>query len=543
MNYIEKIKIVNYKCFKGSFDLNLNNGVNIIVGNNEAGKSTIIEAIHLALSGLLNGRYLKNELSQYIFNKEIETEYLKSLKSDNPKPPPYVQIEIFFAGNDLPELEGDGNSTRKKNCGVNFKVEFDSQFQESYSELTTTEVTTIPIEFYKATWTSFARDLVTIKSIPIKSVLIDSTSTRFQNGSDVYISKIIKDDLVEKDIVDLSQAYRKLKEAFMADKSVEAINKKITGKADISTKTVNISVDLSAKNSWETSLMTYLEGIPFHQIGKGEQCLIKTNLALAHKKAKESNLILIEEPENHLSHSKLNQFIKSITDKCQGKQIIITTHSSFVANKLNLKNLILLSNKKEKTELTALKKETYEFFEKLPGYETLRMLLSNKAILVEGPSDELIIQRAFMDKNKKALPIEKEIDVISVGLTFKRFLEIADLIKKPIAVVTDNDGKYEIKITKKYEDFKNSDTIEIFADTREELPTLEPQIVDANKDNLDQLCEILELNKFEFNTTKLISDYMIANKTESALKIFISEKSINYPKYINDAIEWCNEEQ
>lgn len=542
MNVIEKINIINYKCFKGKFSLNLNEGINIIVGNNEAGKSTIIEAIHLALSGLLNGRYLRNELSQYIFNKEIETMYLDSLKNGHPIPPPIILIEIFFSGNDSPELEGDGNSSKRKACGLSFKIEFDSQFQTDYNELIATEVTTIPIEFYKITWTSFAREAVAIKSIPVKSVLINSTSTRFQNGSDIYISKIIKDDLVEKEIVDLSQAYRKLKEAFMADKSVEAINKKITGKADISTKTVSISVDLSTKNSWETSLMTYLEGIPFHQIGKGEQCLIKTNLALAHKKAKESNLILIEEPENHLSHSKLNQFIKSITTKCEGKQIIITTHSSFVANKLSLKNLILLSSNKEKTALTTLNKETYEFFEKLPGYETLRMLLCNKAILVEGPSDELIVQRAYLDKHNKVLPIEKEIDVISVGLTFKRFLEIATILKTQVAVVTDNDGDYATNITGKYEGYNDSDTIKIFADDRNELKTLEPQLVDANKNNLELLCEILELDESDYDTEELISTYMIANKTESALKIFNSGKSIQYPKYINDVIGWCNEE-
>jgi putative ATP-dependent endonuclease of OLD family len=540
MNFIERINIVNYKCFKGSFPLELNNGINIIVGNNEAGKSTILEAIHLALSGLLNGRYLKNELSQYIFNKEIESEYLNSLKSESPQEPPYVLIEIFLKGDTLPELEGDSNSLKKKGCGVSLKIEFDSQYQVDYEELTTTNVTTIPIEFYKITWTSFARDAITIRSIPLKSVLIDSTSARFQNGSDVYISKIIKDDLVEKEIVDLSQAYRRLKEAFMLDKSIEAINRKITGKADISTKTVSISVDLSSKNSWETSLMTYLEGIPFHQIGKGEQCLIKTNLALAHKKAKESNLILIEEPENHLSHSKLNQFIKSIKAKCEGKQILITTHSSFVANKLNLKNLILLHNKK-KTTLSTLSKDTYEFFEKLSGFETLRMILCYKAILVEGPSDELVVQRAFMDKNSKVLPIEKEIDVISVGLTFKRFLEVAHLIKKPVAVVTDNDRDFATKITNKYKDYKDSEAIKIFADDREELPTLEPQIVDANKDDLILLCEILEIDNSTFNTTQLISDYMVANKTESALKIFNSSKSIKYPKYINAVIDWCNE--
>ena len=540
MSFIKRISIRHYKCFR-NFSLDLTNGVNIIVGNNEAGKSTILEAIHLALSGLLNGRYLRNELSQYIFNKEIEELYLKRLKTENPLPPPNIFIEVFFDGDDLPLFEGDGNSTKRKASGISFKVEFDSQYDDDYEELITTEVTTIPIEFYKITWTTFARDNVTVKSIPIKSVLIDSSSTRFQNGSDVYISKIIKDDLVEKEIVDLSQAYRKLKEAFMADKSVQAINEKITGKADISTKTVSISVDLSVKNSWETSLMTYLEGIPFHQIGKGEQCLIKTNLALGHKKAKESNLILIEEPENHLSFSKLNQFIKSIQEKCKGKQIIITTHSSFVANKLNLKNLILINNQ-EIFPLSSLSEETYSFFEKLPGYETLRLLLCKKAILVEGPSDELIVQRAYMDQNENTLPIEKEIDIISVGLTFKRFLEVADLIKKPIAVVTDNDGDYKRNISRKYQVFKNSESIEIFADERNELNTLEPQIVDANKANLKKLRKILEIDEKGYPTTDSIVDYMTSNKTDSALSIFNSKKSINYPEYITKVIDWCNEE-
>lgn len=69
----------------------------------------------------------------------------------------------------------------------------------------------------------------------------------------------------------------------------------------------------------------------------------------------------------------------------------------------------------------------------------------------------------------------------------------------------------------------------------------EPQIVDANKDDLKLLCEILNIDSTTFSTTQLISDYMIANKTESALKIFNSAKSINYPKYINDVIVWCDE--
>ncbi|GHV41785.1 ATP-dependent endonuclease [Spirochaetia bacterium] len=545
MNHIEKIKIVNYKCFKGTFILPINDGVNIIVGNNESGKTTILEAIHLALSGILNGKYLKNELSQYIFNKEIENEYIESLKTTNPIPPPHILIEIYFSGDQLPLFEGDGNSERKKASGISLKIEFDlDDYQEDYEELLKTEdVKTIPIEFYKITWMSFARDIVSIKSIPIKSVLIDSTSTRFQNGSDVYISKIIRDNLSIKEIVDLSQAYRKLKELFMDDKSIKSLNEKITNATDISSKLIEISVDLSVKNSWETSLMTYFDNIPFHQIGMGEQCLVKTNLALAHRKTKESNLILIEEPENHLSHTKLNQFINSIRNKCEGKQIIITTHSNFVANKLGLEHLILLNNQNQ-MPLKSLSKETYEYFEKLPGYETLRILLCKKVVLVEGPSDELIIQRAYMDRNDGKLPIENEIDVISVrGLSFKRFLEIAKIIKKPMAVVTDNDGDYNKNIKEKYSDYFCVDTILISASNNINLKTLEPQIANANNKNLKTLCEILELNVNSYNEENLISEYMQKkeNKTDCALKIFNSENTICYPDYINNVIEWCNE--
>ncbi len=99
---IRKVKIENYKCFK-EFSIELDEGINILVGDNESGKSTILEAIHLALTGLLNGRYLKNELTQYHFNNEVVTDYVKSLKDKDgaPKGPPQILIEVFMSGDNL----------------------------------------------------------------------------------------------------------------------------------------------------------------------------------------------------------------------------------------------------------------------------------------------------------------------------------------------------------------------------------------------------------------------------------------------------------
>lgn len=545
--YIKKIIIENFKCFEGKFPLALNKRLNILVGDNEAGKSTILEAIHLALSGWIYGRYLGTELTQALFNNKVINKYLDSLKTNSPLLPPQVMIELFFDIRDdsiKALFEGNGNSLKEKECGIQFKVSFNEKYQKEYNLLVNGEEKpgSLPIEYYEFSWASFARDdRLTPRTIPFKSALIDSSSNRYQNGSDVYISRIIRDLLTDEHIVNVSQAHRKLKDLFAEHKAIKAINEELKQK-QISDKKVELSVDVSTKTAWETSLTTYLDDIPFNCSGRGEQCLVKTKLALSHKKSQQANILLLEEPENHLSHARLNKLIKHIKDKHNEKQIIVSTHSSFVANKLGLGSLILLnydkaSLKRSEIRITDLDNSTKEYFEKLPGYDTLRLILCRKAILVEGPSDELIIQKAY-SKSKGKLPIEDEVDIISVGTSFLRFLEIAEKINKPVVVVTDNDSDFENKVTKKYGKYENVKTIKVCADNRNELNTLEPQIADANKDQLNVLREALEVSEADYPDQKAVSGYMQDNKTECALKIFSTDKGIKLPQYILDAVEW-----
>lgn len=544
--YIKEINIENFKCFKGKFNLKLNEGLNILVGDNEAGKSTILEAIHLALSGLFNGRYLKNELTQYLFNNEIVAEYVEKLSKGESTPLPHILIEIFIAGDDLAKFEGDSNSDGKKECGISLKIAFDDKYQGEYEELIKGgNIKTIPIEYYDVFWTSCARENITARSIPIKSALIDSSSNRYQNGSDIYISRIVKDFLEPEDVVSISQAHRKMRDVFMDDTAIQNINTKIKAATKISSKDVKLSVDLSSKNAWESSLMTYFDNVPFHHIGKGEQCIVKTNLALSHNKSQEANILLLEEPENHLSHTKLNQLIHGIQSGDNNKQIIISTHSSFVANKLGLKNLILLNNN-ETVKLNDLQEATKSFFEKLSGYDTLRLILCPKAILVEGDSDELIIQKAFRVNNSNKLPIESGVDVISVGTSFLRFLEIAQKIKKSVVVATDNDGNPEA-VKNKYAEYLGEnakDFIKICFDETVDTGLLE---IDGKKFNYNTLePKLLKANNPEsfnkiFGTTYTNVDdlykYMRANKTDCALKIFDTTETVNFPQYILDAIK------
>ena len=539
---IKKVYIENFKSFR-KLELDLNSGINILVGNNEAGKSTILEAIHLALTGLLNGKYLKNDLTEYLFNVECIQEYLS-----NPETLPHILIEIFFEDGKYPLFEGSLNYEKKdKESGISFKIAFDEKYQNEYNELLKDKdnIKTLPIEYYEIYWSSFSRDSITSRSIPIKSAFIDSSSNRFQNGSDVYLSRIIRENLDENDLVKISQAHRKMRDAFMEDESIQTINSKVKTHSTLTSKELALSVELVSKNAWESSLMTYFDDIPFHYIGKGEQCIIKTDLALSHRKSKESNLLLIEEPENHLSHTKLNALINKIKTGNENKQIIISTHSSFVANKLGLEHLIFLHDK-QTTRLDQLSSDTQKFFEKIAGYDTLRLILCKKAILVEGDSDELVIQKAYRLQNYGKLPIEDEIDVISVGVAFKRFLEIAEKINKEVVVVTDNDGDIDA-VNKKYENYlgvNKKPNIKICFDGTVDTGdlmignkpynynTLEPKILKSN--------DLTKLNTI-FGTLHTTEDdlkkYMKTNKTECALKIFDTQEEIVFPDYIMEAIK------
>ena len=262
---------------------------------------------------------------------------------------------------------------------------------------------------------------------------------------------------------------------------------------------------------------------------------------MSDKKNENKDILLFEEPECHLSHTNLNILLNDIESSKNNKQIIITTHSSFVSNKLGLKNLILL-NCGNVIRLCDLSEETWKFFKRISGYDTLRIVLSSKVILVEGDSDELIVQRAYMDNNSGKLPIYDGIDVISIGTSFLRFLEIAKILNLKMAVITDNDGDIE-KLKRKYNEYLLEKNIKIFFDQKEysgekenyNYNTLEPCIYREN--SIQSLNKIL---KKEFQNEQDLLEYMRNNKTKVALEIFENEEKIKYPQYIIEGIsnEW-----
>ena len=549
--YIKEVRLKNFKSFYGEFKISFNSGVNILVGDNGVGKSTILEAIHLALSGYYYGSYIKHLITPYFWNQQVLLEYFENVRASKSEQPPIVAIELWF--DEYPEFTGNYNSeSNEREAGISFQLRLNNDFQSEFDEYiyaNAKDSNILPVEYFQVEWRSFSRKDITARNIDLKSVFIDSTG-KTSNITDLFVSQILKNTLSIQEKASLTHAHRDFLKSIDANSAISKINKNLKEKIIISDgEEVSLSADYSITKPWEYSIVANIDNIPMNFVGKGKQTELKTKLSLS--KATENTInqvILIEEPENHLSFSKLNELIAHIKNNIGNKQLIITTHSSYVLNKLGLDQLILLSKEHRHIRFNQLTDETKTYFEKLSGYDTLRLILSQKAILVEGDSDELVIQKAYLDKNKR-LPLEAGCDVISLrGLTFLRYLEIAEALELNVALVTDNDGninnledKYKLYIGEnKKSSIKICYSTKVYSakDFGEEeiekfnYNTLEPCIIKEN--SLEVLNSIFGTSH---KTKNAMLIYMKKHKTDCALKIFEATESINYPQYILDAIK------
>jgi predicted ATP-dependent endonuclease of OLD family len=526
---IERVIVKNYRVLR-SANISLNHELNIIVGDNESGKSTLLEAINLALRCQLHGRPLSYELHPFLFNAEETREYIDSLKAGDQPEPPEILIELYLTNEDrFARLVGTNNSLGENVPGISLRIALDDDLHAQYHEYIRNpeEVTTIPIEFYEYEWLEFSNKPMNPRMLPLKSAMIDPTAIASNYTANKYVLESVEEHLSPAERVSLALSYRGMRDKFVSDASVTKVNAKLAAQTGvISDKPLSVALDMTSKTSWEASIVPHLAEIPLFLVGKGEQNCVKVKLAIGAQESCE--VLLIEEPENHLTHSNLNKLIKHMSETSEGHQLILTTHSSFVLNKLGIDHVHMFTPRSSIT-LNQLTPSTQSYFKKLAGYDTLRMILSKRSILVEGPSDELVVQKAYFQAHG-ALPIEKEVEVISVGLAFKRFLEIARLLGIQTAVVTDNDGKPET-LTERYAEYEDESNITICFDGDENFPMLEPQLLKAN--GREKLNHLLSKN---FSDDESLLEYMENNKTNVALTLFDCDEAFVVPAYIQRAI-------
>ena len=77
--------------------IEMNDDINIFVGENDSGKTTILEALSMVLTGKINGSNVANRLNLDGFNAEVRQKFKESIEAGSTPDLPTIEIEVYFA--------------------------------------------------------------------------------------------------------------------------------------------------------------------------------------------------------------------------------------------------------------------------------------------------------------------------------------------------------------------------------------------------------------------------------------------------------------
>ncbi len=513
---IKKIRLVNFKSFR-DYTIEPNEHTNILVGDNEVGKSSILEAIDLVASGS-TFRVEAIGLDR-LLNIEAVNEFIQGERTfDNL---PQLIVELYLCGHFDHTMNGKNNTDHVTYDGIRLVCSPNPDYRTEITETLSSNDGFFPYDYYSVRFSTFADEGYTRYKKKLRSVLIDSSNMNTGYATNDFVRRMYR-QYTESEIKERAKHkgdYRKLRTVFQSV-SLKSLNNRIPA---------NKNYSFGLKDGWamdfENELMIFENDISINNKGAGKQVFIKTDFAL--EKAGESvDVILFEEPENHLSPVNLRKLVHSIARRQTG-QLFITTHNSLISTRLELRNLLIIHNKGEDRPimLKDLCEETEKYFLKTPPAGIIEYALTGKALLVEGPSEYMLLDR-FYKSITRSTPEDDDVHIIDIrGLSFMRYLELARLIGIKVAVITDNDGDYQKNCVERYSCFNDSN-IKVFFDRDNTQQTFEIVLYNMNTD----LCKKL------FGTDAQY--YMLSNKTEAAYKLMDQDQNINVPEYIARAISW-----
>ncbi|WP_194757145.1 ATP-dependent nuclease [Aliidiomarina indica] len=521
MANVTKLKLTNFKRFR-TLLIDFNPNINTIIGDNEAGKSTILQAIELVASG--NRSKLENVGFETLFNKECVDEFLHGTQQfeDLPK----IHVEIYLSDETNPDLFGNHNTDKVDASGLHMVCEPNQELAKEINTVLAVGSQNFPFEFYEVKFITFSGEAFSGYRRLFKCLTIDSSQINSEHANREYIKSVYESTVDSPNRALLKNDYRQQKLSFK-NNSLQIVNDTL-GDYDFSLRT-------GSKYNLETDITLTQDNIPIDERGKGQQCFIKTEFALSRNSEKRViDTLLLEEPENHLSHTNMKRLILKISESHQN-QIIIATHNSLISSRLDLRNSILInSSSLEPLTLNTLPASTAKFFVKAPDNNILEFALSQKVILVEGDA-EYILFDAFYQLATGKRPEADGVHLISVGGTsFKRYLDLARILSIRTAVVRDNDGDFQSKCVDNYSEYTDQ-AIAIFAEKDVTKSTFEICLYQANS----AICDALFSGG---NITKTPLQFMLDNKTESALRLLESHAAeLIIPSYIAEAVAWINE--
>lgn len=554
--YLKELKLWNFRKYQSSdvngepgLVVNFKEGLNVLVGENDSGKTSIVDAIKLTL-GTKSHDYVRVDSQDFSV-------------ADDGRRADELKIECVFKGLDdsqagmfLEFINFNQDGVVELRLQLNAKEKNGRVISSITAGIGDLGVRFDAADLLRATYLKPLRDAENeltpghrsrLAQVLGKHQLFEKKEKShvleryFKVANQRVKSFFEKDNLEEDEVFEVEQNEPGAKAiTSFIDKTLQSFMG--TSFDDNNYKSF---VDVS-KNELSSILRKLSLNVDENKVGLGtlNQLFIALELLLFEIE-KSYNIALIEEIEAHLHPQAQLRLIKSLQESSNANaQYIITTHSITLASVIKLENIILCKDRTAfpmGNEYTLLSSGDYKFLERFLDATKANLFFAKGVIFVEGDSENLLIPilADLLDK-----PLHKYgVSVVNLGNTaFVRYSNIYNRrddknFDVPVSIITDLDVKPQVvNPTQEYIVYRlpNDKRIEIaskFFITLESIvetvfSSKEGVIAAIKEENsLDDFSKHRGLKQYIEDSLEEVNDFNVYKKTirENKLKKYSSD--------------------